>query len=106
MSASAAALAPSGMCQRNCRPDGPNPIGPFPDAPTAIAVTTNVVPTMPTTASTNITTSHFVLRRAADWRSKKSVDHGERPYSAGGHARISLSCRMPVFVSGRLSTGH
>ena len=33
-------------------------------APSAIAVATNVVPTMPITASTNITTSHFVLRRA------------------------------------------
>ena len=41
-------------------------VRPASDAPTASAVATNVVTTMPITDSENITTSHFVLRRAVD----------------------------------------
>ena len=34
----------------------------------ASATASIVVPTIPITASTNITTNHLVLRRASDWR--------------------------------------
>ena len=58
-------LAPTGSLPGEAAA-GPNPFGPLPTPRRPSPSRRTSSPTMPITASTNITTSHFVLRRASD----------------------------------------